>query len=150
MLSLKAYLTRWLAASTKLAPFITDQVMALLRTSAAAAAAQCDGSPSAYPNGRMCGMSWYKNSTWDGTSGVGQQMAALQVIQANMISQAKEPLTSTSGGTSKGDPSAGSSDSAGENPTVAAPPTTKDKAGAGILTAVVAIVVLGGLGWVSW
>jgi mannan endo-1,6-alpha-mannosidase len=34
MLSFKAYLTRWMAASTKVAPFLYDQVIAALQTSA--------------------------------------------------------------------------------------------------------------------
>jgi mannan endo-1,6-alpha-mannosidase len=147
MLSFKAYLTRWMAAATKQAPFIYDRVKAVLETSAKAAALQCNGSPADHPNGRMCGLSWSMGTTWDGTSGVGQQMAAMEVIQSNLIQQAKAPLTSNTGGTSKGDLTAGQGDTT--TPGGVKPITTGDRAGAGILTALVAAVVLSGLAWVS-
>jgi mannan endo-1,6-alpha-mannosidase len=149
MLSFKAYLARWMAAATKVAPFIYDGVMAVLETSAKAAALQCSGSPPDHPNGRMCGLSWSKESVWDGTSGVGQQMAALEVIQSNLIQQAKAPLTSSTGGTSKGDPSAGKGDISAQDPTASKPATTVDRVGAGFLTAAVVGVVVSGLVWVS-
>ena len=145
MLSYKAYLTRWMAAATKVAPFIFDSVIAVLRTSATAAALQCSGAP----NGRMCGLSWYKGADWDGTSGVGQQMAALEVIQSNLISQAIAPLTNSTGGTSQGDPTAGINDPSAQDPMAAKPATKSDKVGAGILTTVVVCAVVGGLVWLS-
>jgi mannan endo-1,6-alpha-mannosidase len=147
MLSFKAYLTRWMAAATKQAPFIYTRVKAVLESSAAAAALQCSGSPSDHPNGRMCGLSWSMGAAWDGTSGVGQQMAAMEVIQSNLITQAKAPLTSNTGGTSKGDASAGTGDIT--TPGGVKPITTADRAGAGILTAIVATLIVGGLVWVS-
>jgi len=148
MLSLKSYLVRWMAATTKLAPFTYDRVMAVLQTSAKNAALQCSGSPPERPNGRMCGLSWYKNSTWDGTWGVGQQMCALEVIQSNLIAQAAAPVTGSTGGSSQGDPGAGTTDPSSQDPTAVAPASSKDKAGAGILTAVVAVAVVGALAWV--
>jgi mannan endo-1,6-alpha-mannosidase len=149
MRSYKAYLTRSMAAASKVAPFIFDQVLSALQTSAAAAALQCSGSPSEYPNGRMCGLSWSKKSAWDGTYGVGQQMAALEVIQSNLIAQSKAPLTNTTGGTSVGDPSAGISDPSASNLVLTEKVTTAGRAGAGIITAIVVCVVIGGLGWLS-
>lgn len=149
MLSYKAYLTRWMAATTKFAPFTEDRVLAALKTSAAAAAKQCSGSPATRPNGRMCGLSWSKGDAWDGTSGVGQQMAAMEVIQSNLIQKAKAPLTNSTGGTSQGNPSAGTGDPTSLDPNTLDPMTTGDKAGAGILTAIVISVVLAGLVWVS-
>ena len=149
MLSYKAYLVRWMAAATKVAPFIYEDVIAALKTSATAAALQCSGSPSDHPNGRMCGLSWSKGAEWDGTSGVGQQMAALEVIQSNLIQQAKAPLTNSTGGTSKGDPSAGMGDKSSQDPTSAKPPTKGAKAGAGILTALVLCGLVGALTWIN-
>lgn len=78
MFSQKAYLSRWLAATTKVALYTYDLTMPKMKTSAAAAALQCSGQP----NGRMCGLSWSKKGQWDTTSGVGQQMAALKLILA--------------------------------------------------------------------
>ena len=149
MLSYKAYLVRWMAAATKVAPFIYDAVIAVIESSAAAAVLQCSGSPPDYPNGRMCGLSWSKGADWDGTSGVGQQMAALEAVQSNLILQAASPVTNSTGGTSKGDPNAGINDPSAQDPTAIGPARTSDKAGAGILTAVVLCAVVGGLGWLS-
>lgn len=149
MLSYKAYLIRWLAASTKVAPFITDAVVAVIKSSAAAAALQCSGSPADHPNGRMCGLSWSKGAAWDGTSGVGQQMAALEAVQSNLILEAKAPVTNSTGGTSQGDPSAGIDDPSAQNPNSIGPATAGGKAGAGILTAVVICAIVGGLTWLS-
>ncbi|OBT90739.1 hypothetical protein VE02_00675 [Pseudogymnoascus sp. 03VT05] len=105
MYAQKAFLTRWMAASTKVAPFIYDTVMTNLRTSAAAAALQCSGAPT----GRVCGLSWSKKSAWDGTHGVGQQMAAMEVIQSLLIKKARNIVSNSTGGTSVGNPNAGSS-----------------------------------------
>jgi len=129
--SFKAYLSRWMAATTKVAPWTTDFVMARLQPSAEAAAAACTGT--SYPGyGTTCGLIWYTES-WDGTYGVGQEMNALEVIQANLISFAKAPVTSESGGTSVGNPLAGTGQGSGiKEPGFHI--TTADKAGAGILT----------------
>jgi mannan endo-1,6-alpha-mannosidase len=149
MKSFKAYLTRWMAATTKMAPFTYDTIQKALLVSAKAAAAQCTGGD----KGRACGLKWVTNGktgTWDGTTGVGEQMGALEVIQSTLVAQTAGPVTNKTGGTSTGDPTAGS----GSARTAADlrdswVPTTGDRAGAGILTAVVLVGVLGGIGWVS-
>lgn len=59
----------------------------------------------------MCGLKWANNTgTWDGTTGVGQQMAVMEVVLANMIQQAGTPVTNSTGGTSVGNPAAGGGD----------------------------------------
>jgi mannan endo-1,6-alpha-mannosidase len=143
MFSFKAYLTRWLAATTKMAPFTTSEIMQRLSASAAAAAHQCSGGA----NGRMCGLSWSKGATWDGTQGVGQQMAAMSAIFTNLISSIAPPLTNTTGGTSVGNNAAGSQSVT--NPTVVKV-TQGDKIGAGMLTTLVLIGAVGGFGWMSY
>lgn len=106
--SFKAYLSRWMAATTKWAPWTFNRIKRLLQNSAQAAVKQCTGGA----NGRMCGMKWANNSgLWDGTTGVGQQMAVMEVVLANMIHEAKPPVTNLTGGTSVGNPSAGGEDS---------------------------------------
>lgn len=67
--SFKAYLSRWMAVTTLIAPFTAAQIAPKLAASAQAAAKQCIGGA----NGRMCGRQWY-STTWDGSSGVGQQV----------------------------------------------------------------------------
>jgi len=97
-LSFKAYLSRWMAASTKVAPWLYDQVQPFLAASAMAAAQSCSGGT----DGVTCGTRWYEDG-WDNTWGVGQQMSALEVIQSNLITHVDGPVTNTTGGTSKGD-----------------------------------------------
>lgn len=142
--SFKAYLARWMAATTKWAPWTYSTIKPLLDASATAAAQQCTGDN----NGRMCGLMWANNSgQWDGTSGVGQQMAAMEVVLATMIENLQAPVTSSTGGTSVGDESAGGPDdgSSSEDSTLAPDLiltiTTGDVAGAYILT-IVALALL--------
>jgi mannan endo-1,6-alpha-mannosidase len=141
-LSFKAYLSRWMAATTKVAPWTYDTIISLLGTSATAAAEQCDGGA----NGRMCGLKWTNNATWDGTQGVGQEMSALEVIQSNLIQQVKVPFTNTTGGTSVGNPNAGSQSVT--NPDENTPVTMGDRVGAGFLTTGVIAGVIGGAWWI--
>ena len=97
-----------------------------------------------------CGYHWTQNSTWDGTYGVGQQMSALSVIQANLIDEAPDLVTNHTGGTSKGNSAAGTGSSSSSTSTdgnVISPVTAAGKAGAGILTAFVLALLLGGVGF---
>jgi len=144
-MSFKAYLSRWMAATTKMAPFTYDLIMPNLRTSAVAAAEQCSGGS----NGRTCGLKWIDGATWDGSSGVGQQMSALEVILSNLITQVKAPVTNAVGGTSVGNPSAGSSSVTSTSPYGTTPETTTgDRVGAGFLTTFILVAVVGGAWWV--
>lgn len=71
-------------------------------------------------------------------------MAALEVIQATLIQEATSPVSADSGGTSQGDPSAGTGgDSDPSKPSGVI--TTADRAGAGILTALVCLTSLCGV-----
>ena len=139
--SFKAYLSRWMAATTKMAPFTYSDVIAKLGPSAQAAALQCGGGE----NGRTCGLKWTDGATWDGSYGVGQEMAALEVIQSNLITQVSGPVTNSTGGTSQGNPNAGSK-SAGQYITQTTV-TTGDRVGAGFLTTVVLVSFVGSLCW---
>ena len=140
--SFKAYLSRWMAVTMKVAPFTRDLIWPKLEASSVAAAAQCSG-----PN-NACGLQWTKGATYDGLTGVGEQMSAMEVIASRLINNVDGPVTHSTGGTSKGDPSAGSGqDNSGDNPLATSPVTTGDKAGAGILTAVILIGILGGAWW---
>lgn len=142
MLSFKGYLHRWMATTTQIAPFTADKILPVLKTSTEAAIATCTGEA----NGRACGFKW-TTKTYDGSHGAGQQMNVLGAVSSLLIGQSKPPVTQNSGGTSKGDPNAGShsDDFKGE----LKPITTGDKAGAGILTCVVLASVIGTFGWMS-
>lgn len=159
--SFKAYLARWLSVIRYIAPFTDSQITPKLQASAQGAAGQCDGST----NGQMCGRQWY-TTTWDGSSGVGQQvsnsdsssfadvhrlirsqMSALSVIGSNLMTADMAPLTSSTGGSSKSNPDAGT----GTTETTVGftyKITTKDKAGAGILTILVVAGIVGGSVWI--
>ena len=77
-------------------------------------------------------------------------MAALSVIGTNLLTPAMVPLTNTTGGTSVSNPSAGSSTTNSTQPDqVTKPITTGDKAGAGILTFLVIVGVVGGAWWIN-
>ncbi|KAI7272087.1 glycoside hydrolase family 76 protein [Hortaea werneckii] len=150
----KGFTMRWLAVVAQLVPSTASTIWPLIRASAKGAAGQCDGGT----DGVTCGMTW-NTTTWDGSYGVGQQMSALAAVQANMITidDLKPPYTTDTGGTSKGNPSAGTgSDSGGgagggsggaSSRVYTDPITSGDKAGAGILTALMLLFTLGGAAW---
>ncbi|CAJ2504183.1 Uu.00g115770.m01.CDS01 [Anthostomella pinea] len=138
----KGHLARWMALTTIIAPFTADTITPLLKLTATAAAQQCSGQSAAKfqgPAGTACGFSWLKQGSFDGITGVGEQMSALQAIMGTLADVAPAPYTSDNGGTSQGNANAGASDSS----KISQPKkiTTGDRAGAGILTA----LVLGGL-----
>ncbi|ESZ93427.1 glycoside hydrolase family 76 protein [Sclerotinia borealis F-4128] len=139
----KAYLSRWMAATSKSAPFTESTIMTYINASAQAAAKQCDGGAS----GRACGEHWTAGSTYDGKYGVGEQMSALSIIQATLIGTAANLVTMNTGGTSVGNAAGGSGSSTNSDGTVDTPVTSGDKAGAGFLTAVMVVGVLGGVGF---
>ncbi|MCJ1244516.1 hydrolase 76 protein [Trapelia coarctata] len=142
--SFKAYLARWLAVCTQLAPWTEAFINPRIVASAKAAAAQCTGQ-----NSNMCGRRWYQ-IPWDGYFGVGEQMSALSVFQNLLIAKVEPPVTAAKGGTSIGNPSAGGSGSGVDPNTQAALGRnigTGDKAGAGILTALSLVMVIGGTWW---
>ncbi|SPN98962.1 related to DFG5 protein [Cephalotrichum gorgonifer] len=107
--SFKGYLLRWLSSTTNLAPHTAEVIRPLLRASAAAAAASCDGSPPPEEfrgvPGTACGQDWTRG-TFDGFTGVGEQMNALAAVQYS-LGAGRAPVTAEEGGTSEGDPDAG-------------------------------------------
>ncbi len=143
MLSFKGYLHRWLATATQIAPFLAGTILPVLQTSTAAAVSTCLGGD----NARTCGFKWNTHA-YDGSYGAGQQMNVLAAVSSLLISQAAAPVTNSTGGTSVGDPNAGSqSDNFKEE---LAPITTADKAGAAILTIVILVSAVGTMGWMSF
>lgn len=139
--SFKAYLSRSMAATMKVAPFTRQVLLPLLQSSATAAAKACTGGT----DGNTCGLKW-TTGTFDGLVGIGQQMAALEVIQANLLDTVAGPVTGDTGGTSSGDPSGGT-DSTTPQDLIQKPITTGSRVGAGFLTTFVLLVILGGAWW---
>lgn len=154
--SFKAYLVRWMAATATVAPFTVGYVKQKLAASGLAAAQQCNGGAT----GTKCGLKWFQRSQNDGSTGPGQQMAALEAVQSNMLflsqpgnspaaSQAspaaspqtsdsvpilRGPVTADTGGTSKGDPNAGTIPSTWSGKPGMGPIKAGDKAGAAFAT----------------
>lgn len=145
--SFKAYLARWMAASSKVAPFLAPLIKPYLQASALGAASSCSGGT----DGVTCGTKWFNNVTasspvgWDQTYGVGQQLCALEVIQSNLIENVKGPVTNSTGGTSTGDDAAGGSGSS--DPNRLSKITAADRAGAVIITLIVLGGWIGGMVW---
>jgi mannan endo-1,6-alpha-mannosidase len=141
--SFKAYLARWMAATCVRAPFTYALLKPILEASATAAAAACTGGTT----GTACGLKWTTGS-FDGSLGVGEQMSALEVIQSNLITITAGPVTQVSGGTSEGDPSAGTTSDIGPSDLTKETVTNRDRAGAAILTVLLVFVMVGGAWWI--
>lgn len=89
--SMKAYLSRWMAGTSQLAPQTTRRIGELLHASATGAASACTGGPF----GNMCGTKWYIDG-WDGSTGLGPQLSAMEVIQGLLVNETAPPPTPAS------------------------------------------------------
>lgn len=87
MLSFKGYLSRFAYASTLMVPSIVPTVNELFRVSAEAAAKACSGGD----NGTTCGEKWYVGG-YDGHTGLGQEMCALETIQGLLVQGSTPPF----------------------------------------------------------
>jgi mannan endo-1,6-alpha-mannosidase len=143
--SFKGYLTRWMAWTSRLVPETADTIAPIIEKSGEAAMKVCTGSPAATEfkgePGTACGFSWL-TSEFDGQTGVGEQMNALDTLMYTMIDKVELPATTANRGTSKGNPNGGSS--GGDINIKFAPITTGDRVGAGFLTTLVIVGLLGG------
>lgn len=141
-LSFKAYFSQWLAATSILAPFSFATITPWLTASAQAAGLQCGTG--------TCGFRWTQGATYDGTTGIGQQMSALGAIQSALVQvkgvEVQVPVTNSTGGTSQGDASAGISQTASAGKIVEATTSTTmgEKVASGFLTLAVVGGVIGG------
>ncbi len=84
--SMKAYLARWLAGTSLLAPYTAGRIGELLRASAVGASNACTAGPS----GNTCGAKWYINGS-DGTSGLGQQLSVMEVMYGLLVNGTTPP-----------------------------------------------------------
>lgn len=148
--SFKSVFSRFLSQTAALVPDVYDDIRPLIVASAQAAAKACTGP------GNACGVKW-TTGQYDGETGLGQQISAMEVITSLLATQNKStnsssggggstPLTNSTGGSSVGNNAAG----AGTTKEMSQNDlkiTLKDKIGAGITTAVVLGVVIGGGIW---
>ncbi|KAJ8101672.1 glycosyl hydrolase family 76-domain-containing protein [Lipomyces tetrasporus] len=133
--SFKAYISRWMASTIQLAPYTYDTLFPILTTSATAAISTCNGGS----DGVTCGYSWLAG-TYDGKYGLGEQMAALEVLQSQLLPFSVTPYTDDTGGSSAGNPSAGTGLVSSELSKEAS--TTGDRAGAWVITALLSAIAI--------
>lgn len=140
--SFKSIFSRCLGQSAVLVSEYQDRIMTLIETSAKGAAESCTGGS----DGHTCGINWSYGG-WDNWYGLGEQISALEIMQNTLVLQVDPPYTNETGGTSTGDVNAGldSRDTTNYNEITV---TQKDKAGAGVLTAIVLVIFVGISTWV--
>ena len=140
--SFKGYFARFLRATSLLATDTSDQILKILKSSAPTALSVCTGTNSNFrgTQGQACGYQWTKEGHFDGIVGVGEEMNVLSNLIYTL--DAKTFATLKTGGTSKSNPNAGEN---AKNMTATYKTITQgDKAGAGILTALILMGLVGG------
>lgn len=141
----KGIFSRFLGLTMLMAPATVDSISPYILSSAEALKTSCSGGS----DGHTCGLNWMEGS-WDGVYGLGEQICALDLMNTLLIHTKPGPLTADDGGSSTGDGAAGSNaGSTGENGNFKSSLdlSTKDRAGAGIITAVVLIFMLASSWW---
>lgn len=133
-----------LGQTAQLVPDLAPQIMKYLVPSAQAAVRTCSGGR----DGHTCSLDWLTGTYDVNYIGLGEQLSVLGVILNTQIMKSAGPLADITGGESKGNGSAGAVYESPFANTIAAPLVIGpgDRAGAGIITAVVGIVLLG-TGW---
>lgn len=130
--SFKAYVARFVGLTMQVAPYTKDTLLPTIEASAAAAVTTCSGGT----DGNTCGYTWLTGA-YDGMYGLGEQMAALEMTQQLMISfGAAAPYANDTGGSSSGDASGGTKGITAE---YSGEVTSKDKAGAWVITIVICV-----------
>jgi hypothetical protein len=145
--SFKAYLSRWLGTSIQMAPFTYDLIMPKLSHSAIRAAQTCTGASRHNGGDYQCGMRWWQDG-YDGKYSVGSQMCALNIVSVLNAASAPAPFSEHTGGTSKGNPGLNTNDDSTRLPVYHEDITTADRAGAAIVTIMVAVFMIGGAWWI--
>ncbi|CCE64750.1 hypothetical protein TPHA_0I02470 [Tetrapisispora phaffii CBS 4417] len=138
--SFKAYFSRFLGVTAQLVPETRDNIMKWIDASAYGAAESCSGGT----DGHTCGINWFYGG-WDGKYGLGEQMAALEILVNTRALDRPAPYTSSNGGSSTGDGAAGTETSATNLSPLNI--TAGSRAGAGIITAVIGISIVACACW---
>ncbi|KAI1097611.1 glycoside hydrolase family 76 protein [Jackrogersella minutella] len=105
MIFYKSLLHRCLSSTIEMAPYTSDKILPVLKSSAKSAAAQCTGGDS----GRLCGFQW-STGKFDGKTGPAQQMDVLSALAS--VLPAEGPVAgNSSNSTGSGSGSGGSQNS---------------------------------------
>lgn len=94
--SFKAYLSRWMFATARMLPALGPDILSLMVPTARAAAQTCVGGT----KGTECGSKWWY-AGWDGSSGVGQQMSALEAVHGLLLYTVRPLAPAPAAGTAK-------------------------------------------------
>lgn len=139
--SFRSLFARSMQLTMVMVPDMYSEMRPYIEASAKGAAQSCSGGDDHV----TCGQNWAA-SGWDGVYGLGEQQCALEVMMALLARDVSPPFTAKNGGSSKSKPNAGldTQDFVNEN---ALKISGKDKAGAGVLTAIVLAIILGGAVW---
>jgi mannan endo-1,6-alpha-mannosidase len=139
--SFKAYLSRWMGYTAIVAPWARESINPRLQASAMAAAVQCTGGE----RQTGCNLYWSTRNERVASFGVGEQMAAMEVIQSLLYPSATGPASRSSGGSSLSRPNAGL-DTTGELPMLN-DSTVGDKIGGSFVTVCMVVSTLAGAVW---
>lgn len=140
--SFKGIFSRFIGLTCLLAPSISNELQSYLASSTPAILQSCSGGS----DGHTCGLNWGA-SGWDGFYGLGEQMSALEGLQNRLVWTKGMPLTLKTGATSPQNASAGSTSSVYSNTVDTIEVHSKDRIGAGFLTAFVLILLLVASWW---
>jgi mannan endo-1,6-alpha-mannosidase len=141
MRAFKGLVHRWVSVAAQVAPFIAEEVLPILRESAAAAAKHCTHGTS----GRDCAFSWVDGEASGGEvlTGAGEQMSALAAVSSLLITEAGAPvLNSTADGKRDGGPGGGGAPGGGSGND----PNSAARSGVVVLPL---LVCLGVYGWMN-
>ncbi len=139
--SFKAYQSRWMGYTAVVASWTRDLIDPKLRASATAAAAQCTGGA----NRTSCDLYWAVKYDRGPSFGVGEQMAAVEVIQSLLYPTVAGPATQKNGGTSSSSPDAGLGTEA--KPTAPGGATAGERIAGSVLTIVMLASTIAGAYW---
>lgn len=137
----KAIFSRFLGHVMVMAPPMSAKIMEYMQTTVPGVLSSCSGGS----DGHTCGLNWGYGG-WDGMYGLGEQMCALELLVNTLVWTKPPPLTPSEGATSEGNGSAGTgsrTDPLSNEIEI----TTKDKAGAGVITALFVLVMIVGAWW---
>lgn len=136
--SFRCLFARSLSLVSVIVPEMREKFNPYMDDSAVAAAQSCSGDGDSY----TCGLNWAVDG-WDGKYGLGEQMSALETMLYVIYDDHPAPYTSDNGGTSESNPEAGLNVQTTMVNRNKLDITSGDKAGAGVLTAVVLGLMLG-------
>jgi mannan endo-1,6-alpha-mannosidase len=125
-------------------PDLHDRIFPIIQSTARAAAQACSGTSDLFHGhqGQACGFRWLP-AQFDGQVGIGEQMNALSAFMYLLVDKVKPPATGDNGGTSSGDPNAGSV-SDDDKRKIFRDITVADRVGAGILTTLILAGLIAG------